>query len=99
MRKFLISGAVAITAACGLAISAPAPDAQALWCPGAVNMGSVHIPIAISVLVVEFCDWAPPVPGVDSHRHCEYGGFIGYGERCDWRNNANIIVPPPPGYA
>lgn len=98
MMKYLAGGAAVALTAAGLTLAAPAPEAEALWCPGAVNTGTVHVPIFISVLVVEFCDWAPPVPGVDSHKHCEYGGFIGYGGRCDWRNAANVIVPPPPGY-
>ena len=41
-----------------------------------------------------WCDeW--PIPGTDVHKHCEWGGFIGYGGACTWRNSANQIVPPP----
>lgn len=98
MNKYLIGGATAVLTAGALTFVAPAPQAEAMWCPGAVASGVVHVPIFVSVLVIEWCDWAPPVAGVDSHKHCEYGGFWGYGGKCDWRNGANVIVPPPPGH-
>lgn len=97
MRKFLVGAAVA-TVVAGATIAVPPPEAQAVYCPGAVNVGSFRMWLFFSEIVVEFCDWAPPVMGVDSHKHCEYGGYFGYGGRCDWRNSANVIVPPPPGF-
>lgn len=42
----------------------------------------------------EFCDEFP-ISGTDVHFHCEYGGFIGYGGGCSWRNSANEVVAPP----
>lgn len=99
MKKSLVLGTVAsAVAAIGMTLASPAPQAKAMWCPDAVASGNFHMWVIFSTIVVEWCDWAPPVWGVDSHRHCEYGGYIGYGGRCDWRDSGNIIVPPPPGF-
>jgi len=101
VKKHVIAGgANATVLASSLLFGAPAPEAEAAYCPGAVAMGSYDIPIPFGVIVIDWCDWAPPVPGVDSHLHFEGGGFApwGTGGGYTWRNSANVIVPPPPGH-
>lgn len=97
-KRVIAGGATATVLASSLLLGAPAPEAEAAYCPGAVAQGDFKLFLFVSTIVVEWCDWAPPVPGVDSHLHCEYGGYIGYGGGCTWRNAANVIVPPPPGH-
>lgn len=43
----------------------------------------------------EYCDEFP-VNDAGDHFHCEYGGFIGYGGSCSWRNSSNQVIAPPP---